>query len=73
MTKFVTISEHLGANIEEMPADVTPEDIAAHDGDELGVFKAHHGYNDADCIFSVEDARDIAFYILEQTGGISHG
>jgi hypothetical protein len=70
MTNFVTISEHLGANIEAMPADITKKDLAAHDGDALEAFKEYHGYNEADCIFSVEDAREIAFYILDNTGGL---
>lgn len=67
---FVTISEHLGAEVHPMPEDVTPEDIARHDDDELEAFKEAWGYNDADCIFSVEDARAAALYILEQTGGL---
>lgn len=64
---FVTISEHLGADVHIV--EIEADDLARHDGDALEAAKAGHGYNDADSIFCVEDARALAFYILEKTGG----
>lgn len=62
---FVTISEHLGANVHIV--EIEADDLERHDGDALEAAKEGHGYNDADAIFSVYDARELAGYILENT------
>lgn len=66
-TTVITISEHLGADVQTIELDA--EHLAEHDDDTLEAAKELIGYSDADSIFCVEDARALAFYILEKTGG----
>lgn len=63
--QYVTISEHLGADLHTV--ELTEELLAAHDGDALEAAKEMHGYHEADSIFSVGDARNVAEYILSAT------